>query len=207
MLTEEQQEILMNIIGRLPYSDMSELAEQCPSNAEKPRNLQKVKAELIALYGDVIYAEHVATEDMMIKIFVKDLYKDFRQDKLYKHLTKEDIHNAVKDHITDCRQNDKEYKFDPMIQEDMDGVMEIITDGIYDNDDEEMDENIVKFLDDYDFGSLDEFQHLTKDDVYDIFNNYNKVFVLDDKFDPENRFHVENFMEFICEFARVDDAP
>jgi len=73
----------------------------------------------------------VNTEDMMIKIFVKDLYKDLRQDKLYKHLTKEDIHNAVKDHITDCRQNDKEYKFDPMTQEDMDGVMEIITDGIY----------------------------------------------------------------------------
>jgi len=73
-------------------------------------------------------------------------------------------------------------------------------------------QTLVKFLD-Y-FRSLDEFQHLTKRDVADIFNDYIKhKFVLDDKFDLSKREHVENFWEFICfgqlapEFARVYDAP
>ena len=78
-------------------------------------------------------------EELLIKIFVKDLYKDIRHDKLYKHLTEEELYNAVIDHRTDCKLygNNKDYKFDPMKQEDMNGVMEIISDGTYADDSDE----------------------------------------------------------------------
>lgn len=65
-----------------------------------------------------------------------------------------------------------------------------------------IDESIVKFFNDYNFEYLDEWQHLTKDDIYELFKSFNEEF--DDKFDPTNHSHVNKFIYFLMDFARVD---
>ena len=81
--------------------------------------------------------------DAYVIEFVDDLFEDFRKENVFKRLTKEELFDIVHDYINEQEEYfGKYYKFDPMKQEDMDGVMDIICRGNYeyDTDDEEEDE-------------------------------------------------------------------
>ena len=88
--------------------------------------------------------------DAYVIEFVDDLFEDFRKENMFERLTKEELLDIVHDYINEQEEYvGKYYKFDPMKQEDMDGVMDLVCRGDFEYDTDDEDEEDEYWIDYY----------------------------------------------------------